>query len=435
MVHICGAVPSGSRGEDIHTVFHPRGLAQLFEPVTKQSTYVERVEDCPRAIAEAFQVACSGRPGPVHVEVPLDVLSSSAELPQYVPREANRPAIPPETVQEVARLLAQARAPVIYAGRDVLRYHASAELRKLVDQTEVPLVEAARERGMLPDDHPLYAGFKVGWMIHPAAEGIMEDADLVLAVGVLLGSPYTSFLREKGTRLIDVEVEENPLAASFERTIAAVGDIKRFLVELTVACERYTWSPDEERMARMAALRGEFNQQLEDSYHPDASPIHPGYLMRVLGECMDRDAIVTKDSGTNNLVTRRYMPMFTPNSSLGPDWYTGMGCSLPYAMVSKLLFPKRQVVCTVGDMQTSPPLCGRGSTSWSWLRTTVGSAPFTCFRKPTSAAGPSRRTPSCPTSRHTPAAAEPRDTVWKGRRSCETHLMTHSVAANRLSWT
>lgn len=349
MVHISGAVPSGARGEDIHTLFDLRGLARLFEPITKRSIYVERVEDIPQALAEAFQVACMGRPGPVHVEAPRDVLSASAELPPYAPRGAHRPAIPLDTVQQVARLLAEAKAPVIYAGRDVLRYHAAAELRELVERTQIPLVEAARDRGMLPDDHPMYAGFKVGWMTHPAAEYVMEGADLVFAIGVLLGSGYTSFLHEKRATLIDVEAEENPLAGSVDRRIAAAGDIKLFLADLLEACDRHTWSEDEGRAARLAALKAEFNQQLEDSYHPDASPIHPGYLMRVLRECLDHDAIVTRDSGTNNLVTRRYMPVFTPNSSLGPDWYTGMGCSLPYAMVSKLLFPKRQVVCTVGD--------------------------------------------------------------------------------------
>lgn len=349
MVHISGTVPSGARGELTHTLFDPRALARFFEPITKRSIYVERLEECPEALAEAFQLARSGRPGPVHVELPLDVLSASAELPPYVPRAPARQAIPPETAHEVARLLAGAKAPVIYAGRDVLRCHASAELRELVERTHIPLVEATRDRGTLPDDHPLYAGFKVGWMTHPAADDILEGADLVLAIGVLLGSTYTSFLQAKGRTLIDVELEENPLAKPFDRRIAAVGDIKPFLANLIGACARYTWPTEEPLTERLAALRDGYNQQLEDSYHPGASPIHPGYLMRVLRECLERDAVVTVDSGTNSVVARRYMPIYTPNSSLGTDWYASMGCSLAYAMVSRLLFPKRQVVCVVGD--------------------------------------------------------------------------------------
>ncbi len=349
MVHISGAVPSGSRGEDVHTLFDPRALARLFEQVTKRSFYAERLEKVPELLAEAFQLASSGRPGPVHVEIPLDFVGESAELPPYVRRGPERRAIPAEVAGEVARLLAQARAPVIYAGRDVLRCQAWSELRKLIEFTNIPLVEAARDHGMLPDDHPLYAGFNVGWLIHPAAQEVLEGADVVFAIGVFLGSEYTHFLQAQGGTLIAVESEENPLAGSFDRRVSAAGDIKLFLADLIEACKGYSWPVDEQLLAGLAARRDEFNQLLEDSYHPDASPIHPGYLMHVLRECMDQDAIVTRDSGTNNLVGRRYLPMYTPNSTHGPDWYTGMGCSLPYAMVSKLLFPERQVVCTVGD--------------------------------------------------------------------------------------
>ena len=165
----------------------------------------------------------------------------------------------------------------------------------------------------------------------------------------MLGSGYTTFLKDKAAKLIDVELEENPLANPFERTIAAAGDIKLFLEHLTVACKEHPWPSNQERLASLERLRGEFEQQLEDTYHPNASPIHPGYIMKVLRECLERDAIITTDSGTNHVALRRYMPMYTPNSSLGPDWFASMGCSLPYAMVSKLLFPNRQVVCTVGD--------------------------------------------------------------------------------------
>ena len=359
MVHIAGAVPLKADMEAFHGVDNPAFVHEMFKHITKWSARVERLEDIPAVMAQAFHIARSGRPGPVHVELPrvsdyseYILQSAPAPLPPYqrLPTIVAEPQA--ATVQRVADDLMHARAPVLAAGKGIIRTRALGELEQLAEKLQAPVVFAQDAIGVIPEDHHLFAGHFASQRSHPLCVDALKNTDLVLAIGLRAGAAEMSELRSHAPerRLILAGFDD----ASNERYQGEdefVADPKRFLTAVLERLRSHSRTPDAARSQRMSALKQSGRQQLQalNDTHAAERPIYPGALMQAMNAVLGDRAIVASDVGNCQMWARTYRRIATPESFMQSGVWNAMSYALPTAMVAKMEFPQRDVVALAGD--------------------------------------------------------------------------------------
>src|SRR3954470_21410394 len=237
MVAITGQVPSKSIGTD---AFQEADIAGITLPITKHNYLVTDPEEIPRTIAEAFHIAGTGRPGPVLVDVSKDALQANTTFtwPDRIDLPGYRPVSRPhgKQVREAARLIAEAKRPVLYVGGGVLKAGASDELRTLVDLTGAPVVTTLMARGALPDSHPQHLGMP-GMHGTVAAVVALQKADLIVSLGARFDDRVTGRLDSFAPHAAIVHADIDPAEISKNRVadVPIVGDARDVLVELAAA--------------------------------------------------------------------------------------------------------------------------------------------------------------------------------------------------------
>jgi len=195
MVHIGGAVPLKADMEAFHGVDNPAFVHEMFKHITKWSARVERIEDIPEVMAKAFHIARSGRPGPVHVELPREsdeseyvLQKEKVVLPEYkrLPTVVHQPVA--ADVARFAQRLKAAKSPVIAAGKGVIRQGALAGIIALAEKLQAPVINAQDAIGVIAESHPLFAGYFKTGRSHPACDEAMKNADLVIGIGLRAGT-------------------------------------------------------------------------------------------------------------------------------------------------------------------------------------------------------------------------------------------------------
>jgi len=239
MVAITGQVPSGAIGTDAFQEADIRGITM---PITKHSFLVTNPDDIPRAIAEAFHIASTGRPGPVLVDVSKDALQAQTtftwpvqmDLPGYHP--VTRPHS--KQVREAARMILAARQPVLYVGGGVIRAGASAPLRRLAEVTGIPVITTLMARGAFPDSHPHHLGMP-GMHGTVAAVGALQKSDLLITLGARFDDRVTGKLSTfaPGAAVIHADIDPAEIGKNRVADVPIVGDLAETLPELIAAIE------------------------------------------------------------------------------------------------------------------------------------------------------------------------------------------------------
>ena len=359
MVHIGGAVPLKADREAFHGVDDPAFVHEMFKKITKWSARVERIEDIPRVMARAFHIARSGRPGPVHVELPrvsdyseYILQESRAVLPAYkaIPTVAGKPEA--KDVDHYAKRLMEARAPVIAAGKGIIRKHATQELAELAIKLQAPVICAQDTIGVIPEDHPFFAGHFQHYRSYPLCVEALKRTDLILGVGLRAGTAELAELKERAP-------EKNLILVGFDDAADSryagedqrVADPKLFLAALLERLGGYQRPRDEALVRRMAegksALRASLAAQNEP--HRNDQPIHPGILMEAMNAVLDDNAVVASDVGNCQMWARTFRRIATPESFMQSGVWNAMSYALPTAIVAKMEFPERDVVALAGD--------------------------------------------------------------------------------------
>ena len=359
MVHIGGAVPLKADREAFHGVDDPAFVHEMFKKITKWSARVERMEDIPETFARAFHIARSGRPGPVHVELPRvsdyseHILQEQrAVLPPYkpVPAVAARPDA--KDIDHYAKRLMEARAPVIAAGKGIIRQRAMRELSELAMKLQAPVIYAQDTIGVIPEDHPFFAGHFQHYRSHPLCVEALKRTDLIIGVGLRAGTAELAELRhrapEKNLILIGFDDAADSRYSGEDQRVA---DPKLFLTALLERLGDYQRPRDEALLKRMAegkaALRASLAAQNEP--HRNDNPIHPGILMEAMNAVLGDGAIVSSDVGNCQMWARTFRRIATPESFMQSGVWNAMSYGLPTAIVAKLEFPERDVVALAGD--------------------------------------------------------------------------------------
>lgn len=359
MVHISGAVPLNAHLESFHGVDEPDFVHQMFRPITKWTARVERLEDIPETMAKAFHIARSGRPGPVHVELPrlsdyseFILQEEPAVLPEY--RSLKTLVAVPDAgdVDRFVRRLLDAKAPVIAAGKGVIRQGALSELAELAEKLQAPVIYAQDTIGVIPGDNPLSAGHFGGVQPHPICGMVLEQTDLVFCIGTRMATDAMAALQAYiGDTPLIVAGFDDAADGRYQGEDQKVADPKLFLTALLQRLGNEHRPGDAALVGRIAAMKASIAEILttDNAPHRAETPIHPGVVMEAMNAVLDDDAIVASDVGNCQMWARLYRRIASPFSFMQSGVWNAMSFALPTALVAGMEMPDRDVVALAGD--------------------------------------------------------------------------------------
>ena len=342
---------------------------RMFEPVTKRQYVAVNADGLPFIMQRAFNAMLSGRPGPVHVELPMDVQAAATEytaeslpdLAQRVPAGRARPDA--ALTERAARLLAGAERPVIVAGGGVILGEAWRELLALAEHLGAAVVTTWQGKGAIPEDHPLNA-WGVGTQASHCGNHLAARADVLLAVGCRFVDWTSSSFRQgvtytiPPTRLIHLDIDAGEIGKNYPAEIALVADAQAGLADLLDAVRQALPSRDFRKTDYFAAIQAEkvdWDRVLSDTRDSTSTPATQARVIKELRAVLDRDAIVTTGAGLVQGTVRQAFPVYAPRSHISSGGFSTMGFTVPAAIGAQLAFPGRQVVGCAGDgdfMQT-----------------------------------------------------------------------------------
>jgi acetolactate synthase-1/2/3 large subunit len=365
MVVIAGDVPGHFYGKHPHQEINLHADAsqcEIFRPFVKRVWRVERAELFPEIVSRAFQLAISGQPGPVLVDVPMDIFSQPIDPSLFAfqkkhTRTLRKPGMDAQTAEEIVSRLAAAKNPLIYAGGGVVLADAATELRAFVDHLSLPVAHSAMGKGALPDDHPLTLGMSGFWGTQ-FINDTCREADVILGLGTRFKEADCSSWESKYTftiphhsSLIQIDIDPSEIGRNYPVTIGAVADLKQALTAL-IAAARTKVPAGVKRpafLAKVAAYRKAFRNDNLAMATSDDFPMMPERILADLRAVLPRDAILTTDVGWNKNGVGQQFPIYTPGSILIPGGLATMGFGAPAALGAKIACPERVVVSLVGD--------------------------------------------------------------------------------------
>jgi acetolactate synthase-1/2/3 large subunit len=350
VVFITGQVRTELLGTD---GFQEADTIGITMPVVKHSVMIQQPQELPRAIHEAFHVARTGRPGPVLVDIPMDLSRaeiiyepvSDVRLPGYQPRvEGNQ-----KQIRQAAKALAAAQRPVIYAGGGVVSAEASEELRDFAKSDRFPVTCTLMGLGAFPAPHEQWLGM-LGMHGTRAANYAMDEADLICAVGARFDDRITGKLSEFAPRakFIHIDVDPAEISKNVPAHIPIVGDAKHVLAKLVV--EYRAIGPDPGRLdawwGRINGWKAKYPLGYEDSTD---SEIKPQFMVQALLEATGGEAIVSSDVGQHQMWAAQYYDFPEPRRWINSGGLGTMGFGLPAAMGAAVGCPDQLVCCIAGD--------------------------------------------------------------------------------------
>ncbi len=364
MVVIAGDVPSHYYGKHPHQEVNLHADAsqyEIYRPFVKRAWRVDTPDLFPEIIEKAFTLAESGQPGPVLVDVPMDIFSAKIDpilfdRLRHNTKALTRPSLDGETAASIVRTLVEARNPLLYVGGGVALARATQELEQFVDHSNIPVAHSLMGKGMLRDDHPFTLGMTGFWGTKFINDKCLQ-ADWVLGLGTRFkeadcSSWYADYtFNFPPSKLIHIDIEPSEIGRNFPTELGVVADLKQALkVLLKVSRELYPEGlKNPELAAEIAAYRKDFKASNREMETSDAFPMMPERILADVRAAMPRDAYLTTDVGWNKNGVGQQFPIYTPGTVLTPGGYATMGFGPPAALGVKIACPDRVVISMVGD--------------------------------------------------------------------------------------
>jgi tartronate-semialdehyde synthase len=330
--------------------FQAVDIVEIAKPVTKWAVQVKEAAQMPWIFRRAFQLAREGRPGPVLIDLPLDVQLQEIEYDPELdePLPVSRPAPARARIRRAVELLMAAQRPIIVAGGGVIIADASEELAALAEYLQVPVSPTLMARGAIPHDHPLFAGTVGIQTQQKYANEIFLESDCVLAIGARFGDRHTGALDVyRGARtFIHVDIEPTQIGRVFEPDLGVVGDARLALEDLLAVAREMT--PAREAgawVARVAELRSTLRRRTDF----DAVPIKPHRVFREVDEFFGRDTIFVTAIGLYQIFSGQFQKIYKPRHYLVCGQAGPLGWEVSACTGVKVARPDQLVVGIVGD--------------------------------------------------------------------------------------
>lgn len=345
IVAITGQVPSRLLGRDI---FQEVDITGAVMPFTKHCYLVKDAADLPAVIKEAFYIASTGRPGPVLIDIPIDIqeqVVADVVFPEQASIRGYNPSVRGNDKQilHVASAISSAQRPVICVGGGVFLADAAAELTAFVERASIPVVTTMMGLSLFPTDHPLNMGM-IGTHGNVCANKALAKSDLLIMIGTRVADRAIFSPEEIQRRMPSIHIDVDPaeIGKNLQTTIPLVGDVKvilRQLLERNITVDCGAWRN------QLQAFR---QRELNRDYPAKPGSVFPGRLLRLLGERLKQDAAVCVDVGQNQIWACKHLWLhggrLLTSGGLGT-----MGYALPAAIGIKVAQPNRQVVVICGD--------------------------------------------------------------------------------------
>jgi acetolactate synthase I/II/III large subunit len=358
MVAITGQVARPSIGTD---AFQEADIQGITLPITKHNFLIQTPEEIPRVLAEAFHLASTGRPGPVLVDIPKDVLQAQTTFswPPTLDLPGYRPTLHPhgKQIREAARLIAAARQPVLYVGGGVLKANATEGLLRLAELTGIPVVTTLMALGAFPDSHPQHLGMP-GMHGTVAAVYGLQKADLIVALGARFDDRVTGNLDSfaPGAAIVHADIDPAEIGKNRVADVPIVGDARHVIDELidavratAVSAERQPGSAGGDRSDWWAQLN-DLRERYPLGYdEPTDGTLAPQYVIKRLGELVGPDAIYVAGVGQHQMWASQFISYEKPNTWLNSGGLGTMGYAVPAAMGAKVGRPDTTVWAVDGD--------------------------------------------------------------------------------------
>jgi acetolactate synthase-1/2/3 large subunit len=357
IVVITGQVPSAAIGTD---AFQECDIVGVTRSITKHNELVTSAQDIPRVIQEAFHIATTGRPGPVLVDIPKDLVDpnnpnsamewewpDSIDLPGYKPTTKGHPRM----IREAAKLIAESRRPVIYAGGGILKARAAEALRELAELTGISVVTTLMARGAFPDSHPLCLGMP-GMHGNYTAITSMQQSDLLIALGSRFDDRVTGKVGAfaPDAKIIHVDVDPAELGKVRRPDVPIVGDCNAVIVELIKAIrELGTPQPDRSEWdAQLKQWQAQFPLHYDQGWG-EGDALKPQFCIEQLRDGSPEDTIVVSGVGQHQMWSSQFWRFNHPYTWINSGGLGTMGFAVPAAIGAKVGMPGRTVWAIDGD--------------------------------------------------------------------------------------
>jgi len=340
LVAISGQASTARVHKQSHQVID---LVRMFEPITKYGARVRVAQTIPEIVRKAFKVAQAETPGACFIELPEDVAAVDVDGLSPLKRQSPlSPIAPPEKTAEAARVISEAKWPLILAGHGVIRAGASADLVRFAETLNIPVATTFMAKGAIPFSHPLSVG-AVGLKTRDYASTAFEAADLIVCVGFDM-IEYRPYLWHKGLEAKLIHIHALPAEVD-EDYILEVGVLGRIGWSLEAIAAQATPHHRSHGPELHAALLAEMARFTTD----EAFPLKPQHILSDLRRALDPDDLVISDVGAHKFWVARMYPAERPNTCLMSNGLSAMGIAVPGALAAKLLLPGRKVVAVTGD--------------------------------------------------------------------------------------
>jgi acetolactate synthase-1/2/3 large subunit len=323
----------------------------LVESITKWSRSVRNPKRIPEYVEMAFRQATTGRPGPVFLEIPADVLAREVEEESVSfpsTRGCNtKPAPSPAAIESVMSILDQAERPVILAGRGVWFADATADLREFAELTQIPVCANGMTRGALREDSELGLG---GFMVAGRGLAAVGGPDAVLLIGARLGmfTGGASIIPDEA-KLIQVDIEAEEIGRGRPADVGIVADCKEALRAFTAAAKNRDLADRTEWVAKAGQTKGVIDKAYAEPLASESRPIHPIHLAHKAAALMAEEGVLVVDGGETFVWGELSLNAKRPGRYLGHGYLGCLGIGLPFGLAAKLAFPEERVLVLTGD--------------------------------------------------------------------------------------
>lgn len=353
MVVLSGQVPSSLIGYD---AFQECDMVGISRPVVKHSFLVKRTEDIPAVLKKAFYLASSGRPGPVVIDLPKDIVGPAVRMPYAYPQDVSMRSYNPTVqghrgqIKRALQTILAAKKPVMYVGGGAINAGCEAELLALSEQLNLPVTSSLMGLGAFPGTHRQSVGM-LGMHGTYEANKTMHHADVIFAVGVRFDDRTTNNLAKycPDATVLHIDIDPTSISKTVDADIPIVGDAKQVLVQMLELLAQDDKAQDHD------ALR-DWWQSIEQwrardclGYDKKSGTIKPQAVIETLHRLTKGDAYVTSDVGQHQMFAALYYPFDKPRRWINSGGLGTMGFGLPAALGVKLALPEETVVCVTGD--------------------------------------------------------------------------------------
>ncbi|MDU4688299.1 MAG: acetolactate synthase 3 large subunit [Serratia marcescens] len=353
MVVLSGQVPSSLIGYD---AFQECDMVGISRPVVKHSFLVKRTEDIPAVLKKAFYLASSGRPGPVVIDLPKDIVGPAVRMPYAYPQDVSMRSYNPTVqghrgqIKRALQTILAAKKPVMYVGGGAINAGCEAELLALAEQLNLPVTSSLMGLGAFPGTHRQSVGM-LGMHGTYEANKTMHHADVIFAVGVRFDDRTTNNLAKycPDASVLHIDIDPTSISKTVDADIPIVGDAKQVLVQMLELLAQDEKAQDHD------ALR-DWWQSIEQwrardclGYDKHSGTIKPQAVIETLHRLTKGDAYVTSDVGQHQMFAALYYPFDKTRRWINSGGLGTMGFGLPAALGVKLALPEETVVCVTGD--------------------------------------------------------------------------------------